>query len=59
MKKKVEISQEEVQKALQKFQKEGGLINKLPDQIAPRSTMVGGRFSMYETVSERQNAEVG
>ena len=59
MKKKSEISQEEIQKALKKFQNQGGLISKLPDQIAPRSNMVGGRWAMYETVSERQSAEVG
>ncbi len=56
MKKQVRISEEEIQKALQKFQKEGGLINKLPDEVIRRSPYVGGKFAMYEAVIERPEA---
>ena len=46
------ISQDEVQKALQRFQKEGGLITQLPDQIVPPRTRVGGKFAAYESVTD-------
>lgn len=53
MKKKVEISPEEVQQALKKFQEKGGLIKKLPDQVAIRSNMVGSKWAMFELVGEK------
>lgn len=48
-KNKPTITQDEVQKALLRFKKEGGLIKKLPDQIAPANTFVGGKWAMYES----------
>lgn len=51
-KQKQEISPEEISKALKKFQEKGGLITKLPDEITPRHSMVGGKWAMFETVNE-------
>ena len=41
MKNKKLITEEDVQKALHKFEKDGGLIKHLPDQVNPRNTLVG------------------
>ena len=51
MKNKKLITEEDVQKALSKFEKDGGLIKQLPDQVAPRNTLVGARWGVYEVVS--------
>ena len=51
-KSKVEVTQEEIQRALKKFTEKGGLINKLPDEIAPRNALVGGKWGMFEGVGE-------
>ena len=50
--KQPKVSAEEVRKALEKFQSNGGLIQKLPDQPSPQRRMVGGKWAMYETVLE-------
>jgi hypothetical protein len=47
---KIAISHADISKALQKFKSEGGLINRLPDQIVPKGVLVGGKFSAYESV---------
>jgi hypothetical protein len=44
------ITEAEIQQALQKFQKRGGLIKKLPDEVVPTHNMVGARWAVYETV---------
>lgn len=51
-KQKVEISPEEIAKALKKFKEEGGLITKLPDEITPRHSMVGAKWGMFEMVKD-------
>lgn len=47
------VSAEEVQQALKIFQKTGGLIRKLPDQVATRSSMVGSKWGMFEQVIDQ------
>jgi len=48
--KKPQVAHANIAKAIQKFQKEGGLIRKLPDQVVPKGVMVGGKFAVYEPV---------
>ena len=58
--KKPQLSHVDITKALQKFKKEGGLIQKLPDQVVPKGVMVGGKFGVYESVfGERSNSSGG
>lgn len=52
MKNKKVITEEDVQKALNKFVKDGGLIRQLPDQVTPRNLLVGARWGVYEVVSD-------
>ena len=47
---KVIITESEVQEALRKFKKSGGLIRKLPSEISPRNFVVGGKYSAFEYV---------
>ncbi len=51
MKKKT-ITEEEIQQALSKFLREGGLIKRLPDEVVTPNLMVGGRWGIYEPVLE-------
>ena len=44
------ITEEDVQKALQKFVKKGGLIKKLPDELISKNPLVGAKFGIYEQV---------
>ena len=44
------ITEEDVQKALRKFVKEGGLIKKLPDEMVSKNVLVGAKFAIYEQV---------
>ena len=55
-KQKVVISVEEIAKALKKFQEEGGLITKLPDEITPRHALVGAKWGMFEMVKDTSGA---
>ena len=48
--KKPSLVHADVAKAIQKFQKQGGLIKRLPDQVVPKGVMVGGKFAVYESV---------
>lgn len=57
--KKTMLSHTDVAKAIQKFKKEGGLIKRLPDQVVPKGVMVGGKFSMFESVFEPSTAGSG
>ena len=59
MKDKKSITEAEVQNALQKFIRGGGLINHLPDEVAPRNLMVGGKWGIYEPVMEITTAGAG
>ena len=52
MKNKKLITEEDVQNALHKFVKDGGLIKHLPDQVTPGNTLVGARWGVYEVVSD-------
>lgn len=51
MKRNRSISKEKIQEALKKFKEQGGLIKKLPDEVTPRSCLVGARYAMYENLS--------
>jgi len=42
------ITESDVQRALDEFRKQGRLIKKLPDQVTPRSNLVGERHGQYE-----------
>lgn len=53
---KKNISEQEIRNALQKFQEQGGLIKKLPEQVVLPSTLVGTRWAMYEGVGEPGDA---
>ncbi len=48
---KKEITHEEIRKALEKFNKAGGLIKKLPDEYAPSRVIASG-MGIYENVEE-------
>ena len=52
MSKKVHITEEEIQKALNKFQDSGGLIKRLPEQIVPQRALVGAKYGVYEYVED-------
>ena len=47
--KKITLSHDEIQNALRAFKKNGGLIKLLPDEVAIGQTLVGGKWSIYET----------
>lgn len=44
-----QLTEEEIQAALNKFLVEGGLIQKLPDEVALRVEMVGKKYGRFET----------
>ena len=46
------ISQDELQRAVNKFIKEGGIIKKLPDQKAVVQNRVGGKWATTEWSSD-------
>ena len=48
---KIAVTEEEIQNAIKKFIRGGGLIKQLPNQITPRNTLVGTRWGAYEMVS--------
>ena len=50
--KKNVVSQDELSSAINNFLNQGGLIKQLPDEVAPRSTLVGSKFAAYEPVVE-------
>ena len=50
--KKIKISVEELQSAIQKFLKEGGIIQKLPEQKSRSLRMVGGKWNNSEIGGE-------
>ena len=53
------VTEQEVQQALQKFKKQGGLIKKLPDEIVPAHNLVGSRWAMYETIQDNSGPAAG
>ena len=42
------ITEQDIQRALRRFRQEGRLIRRLPEEVAPRSRMVGARYAAYE-----------
>jgi hypothetical protein len=51
-KSKQAVSRADVDRAIRKFREQGGLIQRLPDElVAPRS-LVGSKFGMYESAME-------
>ena len=59
MRSKAPITDEEIQQALRKFLKEGGLIKNLPDEVVPRNLMVGAKWGMFEPVLETSGVGSG
>lgn len=55
MKRKSQISEEDVHRAIRKFLQAGGLIRRLPDEVTPRTVLVGAKWGMYEPVLEFTN----
>ena len=52
MKSRQPITEYDVQNAINKFLREGGLIKHLPDEIVPPNVMVGQKWGMYESVMD-------
>ena len=44
------ITEEQIRNALDKFERSGGLIKKLPDEIVPPRNYVGMEQAVYEPV---------
>ena len=55
--KKIVVSHDDIQSALRAFQARGGLIMSLPDEVALGRTLVGSKWSMYETGEDIVSAE--
>ncbi len=49
--KKKQITQADIQAALEKFKRAGGLIRRLPPQVAPARSIASGK-GIYENVEE-------
>ena len=48
------ITHEEVQRALQAFQRRGGAIRQLPDQVTPQRNLMGAKWAIYELLPVAQ-----
>ncbi len=46
-----DYSSEEIARAVERFQKNGGLIERLPEQKNPERRMVAGKYGGFELVS--------
>jgi hypothetical protein len=46
------ISEQDIQRALRKFRRQGRLIRRLPAQVAPRSGLVGAKYAAYENPAD-------
>jgi len=53
------ITHEDIQKALRAFRQSGGVIARLPDEIALHKNLVGGNLSAYENDAEAFLIDVG
>lgn len=42
------VTEQDIQRALRKFRQAGRLIRRLPEQVAPRSRLVGAKYAAYE-----------
>ena len=49
------ITSEDINMAKEKFFRDGGLIRKLPDEVAVPSSLVGGKYGVYESLSASDN----
>ena len=59
MKKRTPVTPEEIQSALAKFRKAGGLITKLPNELLPPRRLVGEKWAVYESLLEIVAAGLG
>ncbi len=59
MKKAPEITEAEIRRALEKFEREGGLITRLPDIKTPCYHIVGSELGMYENPTDPGAAMYG
>ncbi len=53
------VTHEEIQSALAKFRKAGGLITKLPDEFSPPRRLVGEKWAVYESLVGIVDADLG
>ena len=56
--KEVKVSHEEVQRAIKKFQENGGLITQVPTEGNPRRRLVGSKYASFEAVFESHIPEL-
>ena len=59
MKKRPPVTHEEIQSALAKFRKAGGLITRLPNELSPPRRLVGEKWAVYESLLEIVAAGLG
>ena len=59
MKNRTSVSHEEIQSALAKFRKAGGLITRLPNELSPPRKLVGEKWAAYESLLEIVAADLG
>ena len=50
MKKTTQVTERQVEQAIRRFQFRGGLIKHLPDEVIPRTLLVGARHGRFEPV---------
>ena len=46
------ITEAQIRRALEKFEKRGGLIRRLSPQVAPERRLVGSQHAVYESLIE-------
>ncbi len=46
------ITEDQIRRALRNFKSRGGLIRRLPPQVAPERRMVGSQHGVYENMLE-------
>ncbi len=56
MKDRPKITQQDIQRALRKFEQQGRLVRKLPQQVAIRSRLVGARYGAFENPADSDAA---
>ncbi len=44
------ITHDQVKEALKRFQQDGGLLKRLPDQVTPVRQLVGGKWASLESL---------
>lgn len=59
MKRKIEMTEEEIQKALVVFRIAGGLIKQLPELESPKLLLVGSELGMYENPTDQWTSIYG